>query len=211
MFSVATSVTANSEATLELARFYGRSDAVLVPNGCDPARFSSVSEASGPITVGYLGKIGNRLDAKLIGDTVTAIPQVNFVFAGPVLEREVLRSFAHKPNVRMLGDIHYEEVPKLLQTFDIGWVPHGVESGQVGGDAIKIYEYRAAGLPVVTTPIIGTRERPMPYVNIAESTQHTDTITRLTAGYSRVPRAVSDIPFDMTWESKAQYMLDQLA
>lgn len=210
LFSVAHSVSANSEGTLALAERFGRGDALLLPNGVDPERFSSVPLAQGPITVGYVGKIGRRLDSNLIATTIKAFPSVKFVFAGPVLERGYVDEVAKLPNVHMLGDVHYSSVPDLLSTFDIGWVPHDVENGQVGGDAIKIYEYRASGLPVVTTPIIGTRERPIDGVRVVNAIEQLDCLKELVSGVERVPREPMTIPPSMTWENKAQRILNSL-
>lgn len=199
---LATSVTANSEGTMDLARRYGREDAILLPNGCDPARFDGKNLAEGPVTIGYIGKIGKRLDTGLIAMVAEEFPNVRFVFAGPILEGEVGREIAKIKNVEMIGDQNYSRVPELLQKFDIGWVPHGVETGQVGGDAIKIYEYRAAGLPVVTTPIIGTRERPMHGVYVADSSEQIEVIRDLISGGTRVERVPSVLPRSVTWEFK---------
>lgn len=207
-FGLATSVTANSEGTIALAKRFGRTDAVLIPNGCDPEKFSSISTASGVTTVGYVGKIGDRLDIDLIRRTCASHPGYRFVFAGPVLGGDVGRELNHLDNVEMLGDIRYEEVPALLQTFDIGWVPHGVSKGQVGGDAIKIYEYRAAGLPVVSTPIIGTRERPLPGVLVAESDDHPSVIGKLVNSDGRADRIVSEIPEELTWRFKTETIVN---
>lgn len=210
LFRYATSITANSESTHKLALDYGRSDAVLMPNGCDPEKFQLNSTATGRPTVGYIGKIGHRLDVSLIKRTVEENPEWRFVFAGPVLNRNVGADLQKCRNLELIGDVHYAQIPKLLQTFDIGWVPHGVTSGQVGGDAIKIYEYRAAGLPVITTPIIGTRERPMPGVLVADSVDHSRLIREQTLVNGRVPRSPYDTPRELTWQAKTQTILDMM-
>lgn len=210
LLGAADSVTANSEGTVALARRFGRSDAVLLPNGCDPDRFDPTSLASGRTVVGYLGKIGARLDERLIEATARACPEFDFWLAGPVLEKDFGSSLRDVPNVRMLGDVPYRDVPALLQRFDVGWVPHGVEVGQVGGDAIKIYEYRAAALPVLTTPIIGTRERPMDGVLVRDGGEHGAELQRMVGEGPRVPRRGGVLPIEMTWRYKASTILSLL-
>lgn len=210
-FRLADSVTANAEGTAELARRYGRNDVVLLPNGCDPERFSVASVASGPLTVGYVGKIGFRLDLDLIIETVHALPHVNFVFAGPILDKEYLAPLRAEPNISLLGDVHYASVPELLETFDVGWVPHRVGDGEVGGDVIKTYEYRAAGLPVLTTPVTGAASRGLSEVNVAAGNQHAEYIQDLVNTYGeRVPRVKSDPPPGSTWRDKTEIILAQL-
>lgn len=207
LFKFATSISANSESTFNLALSHGRHDAVLIPNGCDPEKFNVESKAQGSPTVGYIGKIGNRLDVQLISAVVAENPEWNFAFAGPVLDREVGRALAKCPNIEMLGDVHYSRIPELLRSFDIGWVPHGVSQGQVGGDAIKIYEYRAAGLPVITTPIIGTRERPMAGVTVADAHDHSSLIRSQKLKDGRVPRIPYATPAELTWRAKTEHIL----
>jgi glycosyltransferase involved in cell wall biosynthesis len=209
LFEHASTVSANSEATLELARSYGRSDAVLITNGCDPERFDTRSRARGLPTVGYVGKIGRRLDLELIERTATELPLVSFVFAGPILDKEYRLPLERLPNVKLLGDVHYESVPQLLTTFDVGWVPHRVGAGEVGGDVIKTYEYRAANLPVLTTPIIGIRERALEGVWIHERDQHSQVLNAALRD-GRVARIPGGIPAEHTWSLKASELLNML-
>ncbi|ORA06851.1 hypothetical protein BST17_03130 [Mycolicibacterium bacteremicum] len=204
-FESSSTVFANSEGTLELAHRYGRTDAVLMPNGVDPERFQQHSTASGPITVGYVGKIGNRLDARLIENTCTRLPKIRFVFAGQILDAKgrFRRLLTSLPNVEWLGDVQYEDVPDLMATFDVGWVPHSVGVGEVGGDAIKIYEYRASGLPVLTTPIIGAGRVLKNGVFVLRAQDHPSWIADTVGTLERVPRIVETIPPVLTWREKA--------
>ena len=203
-------VTANSEATIELARRFGREDAVLIPNGCDPDRFNHPRATAGPLTVGYGGKIGLRLDPELIARCARALPSIRFEFAGPVLDRQTVKKFAGLANVEVCGDVPYSNYPQVLQRWDVGWVPHAAGAGrEVGGDAIKIYEYRAAGLPVFTTPIIGTERAPsgvrvvapedMCEALVAFLGKHTAT--------ARPPRERVNLPIEVTWRYKAARIL----
>ena len=210
-FAAATHVLANAEGTLELAHRYGRTDAVLLLNGCDPERFATDSTASGPLTVGYVGKIGKRLDLELITTVAGRLPDVEFVFAGPILDREYRAPLAQLPNIKLLGDVHYADVPELLRSFDVGWVPHRVGEGEVGGDVIKTYEYRAAGLPVLTTPVAGASSRGLDEVAVrATADEHQAWIADLLQRGPRVPRRISPIADSVTWRHKSASLLPLL-
>lgn len=206
LFDRADVVVANSEGTAELAERFGRPDVVLIPNGCDPEKFTLTSRAQGRGKVGYVGKIGKRLDLPGILSAVEENPSLDFVFAGPILDSEYEAPLRKLPNVTLLGDIHYEAVPALLETFDLGWVPHRVGDGEIGGDVIKTYEYRAAGLPVLTTPVIGAGQRGLSSVTVAAAREHTDQLRRIFGEGIRLPRTAQVFSPHVTWRSKAEAM-----
>jgi glycosyltransferase involved in cell wall biosynthesis len=210
-FARADLVMANSEGTLALAHRFGRSDAHLITNGCDPDRFLTESLAQGAPTIGYVGKIGHRLDADLIRETCRRSAHCQFVFAGPILDRPFEDLFRSLPNVTWLGDVHYDRVPGLFQTFDLGWIPHGVGEKEVGGDVLKTYEYRAAGLPVLSTPILGLANRRWEGVTVLPASHHAEWVVQNVPDGQRLPRATQVIPDEFTWRHKAQWLLRQVA
>ena len=126
--------------------------------------------------------------------------------------REIRRSLGRHPNVRLAGDIRYEKLPQKVAGWDVGWVPHRVGDGEVGGDVIKTYEYRAAGLPVVSTPIIGA-DRALPGVVIAADINGSvDAIEEsLALGQDERP-ARKPIKLDpsMTWKIKSMRIMELL-
>ncbi|MGE2715282.1 glycosyltransferase [Mycolicibacterium litorale] len=206
LFSYVDHVTANSEGTAELARRFGRSDVELMTNGVDPERFDATSAATGPMTVGYVGKIGHRLDLDLVCAAARLLSSVNFVFAGPILDSGYREPMERHPNITLLGDVHYEDVPALLRTFDIGWVPHRVGEFEIGGDILKTYEYRAAGLPVLTTPVRGAGKRGLAAVHVADAQDHPRLLKEFAHSGPRVARDSTPIPIEHTWEAKARHL-----
>lgn len=209
-FARADHVTANGEGTEELARRFGRTDVHLIPNGCDPGAFDTTSRATGPTTVGYVGKIGRRLDLEGVIATVQEMPEVHFHFAGPILDKEYEAPLRRLPNLTLLGDVHYDAVPELLRTFDVGWVPHRVGTGEVGGDVIKTYEYRAAGLPVLSTRIDGAGGRGLDGVTAAPMERHAAVLRTWTAAGARLRRQPTVFPTELTWRHKAETIADLL-
>lgn len=210
LFNSVDYVFANAEGTAELATRFGRHDVVLLPNGVDPDRFTQRSLAQGALTVGYVGKIGKRVDLELVTRAASRLPHVQFVFAGPILDREYREPLVAHPNIRLLGDVHYERVPELLSTFDVGWVPHRVGDFEVGGDVIKTYEYRAAGLPVLSTPIVGAGSRGLTSVTSLDGSQHIAWLGNLAQQGPRVPRDITPIPEAHTWQGKSRLILNAL-
>ncbi|GAA4678869.1 glycosyltransferase family protein [Frondihabitans cladoniiphilus] len=209
-FRRASFVTANGAGTEALARRFGRDDVTLVPNGCDAERFSRHSRATGPLTVGYVGKIGRRLDLTEVVTTISRLPELDFVFAGPFLDAGYREALEALPNVRLLLDVHYDSVPALLETFDVGWVPHRVGGGEVGGDVIKTYEYRAAGLPVLATPFEGVSDQGLDQVTVLPAPAHAEHLRRLAARGPRVRRVPSALPAAASWQHKTRAVLNNL-
>jgi glycosyltransferase involved in cell wall biosynthesis len=136
-----------------------RADVEVIPNGVD----SGVWRVDHPrpddlpagVVVGYAGKLAHRIDAELVTAVAERLPDMHFVFVGPILEKGPIRPLRSIPNVHLLGDRHYERLPAYVRHFDVAWIPHRVGEGESGGDPIKLYEYWAAQRPVVTTPIDG--------------------------------------------------------
>ena len=211
VFDQATVVTANSEATLALARRFGREDAVLLRNGVDPERFDLGRVPHDQVTVGYGGKIGFRIDVELVEKVARAMPNVRFEFAGPVLARRHARELRHVRNVVLLGDVRYDRYPQIMRRWDIAWAPHRLDGFEVGGDLIKLYEYRAAGLPTVSTRVIGW-ERALDGVRAVDRADVAETIEQLvgTTRAGEVDREPIQLPRDATWCAKADFILDKL-
>jgi glycosyltransferase involved in cell wall biosynthesis len=211
MFENASVVTANSESTLGLAHRFGRGDAILLRNGVDPDRFALEPKPHDSITVGYGGKIGFRIDVNLVAQVARALPNVRFEFAGPVLVKKQARELRRIPNVVMLGDVRYDRYPALMQTWDMAWAPHMLDKFEVGGDLIKLYEYRAAGLPTVTTRVIGW-ERALDGVRAVERRDVESTVVQLVEGKASggIAREPIALPPDVSWRAKAEFILDAL-
>lgn len=106
----------------------------------------------GPIA-GYVGNLRDRIDWLLLHQVVTAMPDVAFVFFGPAGDNPNAESLAKYPNVHMPGLLPYAELPRHLRAFDVGLVPHLPNRMTERMNPLKVYNYFAAGLPVVSSEI----------------------------------------------------------
>jgi glycosyltransferase involved in cell wall biosynthesis len=211
LFDRVSAVTANSEATLALAHRFGRDDAFLLRNGVDPERFALAPCTHKQVTVGYGGKLGFRVDVELVGSVAEALPHVRFEFAGPVLSKEQARALRRIPNVALLGDVRYDRYPDIMRRWDVAWAPHRLGEFEVGGDLIKLYEYRAAGLPTVSTRVIGW-ERALEGVRAVPREEVAQALTDLIGGRQagEIPREPVALPTETSWQAKAEFLLDRL-
>jgi len=103
--------------------------------------------------VGYVGYLGPWIDFELLEAVIRKMPDVHFVFAGPIDDRIGFSSISELPNVRSLGVVPYATVPGLIRGLDICMIPF--RQGEIARttNPVKIYEYFAMGKPVVSTPI----------------------------------------------------------
>ncbi len=130
---------------------------ILVPNGVDFVPFSKTApdmllkDFQRPI-VGYFGAIADWFDTDLIEFVAKRRPNLTFVFIGDTYGSN-LKKILNLKNVYFLGERPYTELPKYLQCFDVCLIPFKLTPLIRSSHPIKIYEYLAAGKPVVTTKI----------------------------------------------------------
>jgi len=136
----------------------------IVPNGAE--RFVDLPEREvpeairglpGPI-IGYVGNLRDRIDWMLLTDVVQAMPEASFVFAGPASDTPNARQIAEYPNVHMVGVVPYEELLGYLRAFDVGIVPHLRNQLTERMNPLKMYNYFAAGLPIVSSDVNNIEE-----------------------------------------------------
>lgn len=131
---------------------------LYLPNGVNFAHFAYGDYAfpkeyktiSKPIAV-YVGAMDVWFDYDLVNTVAEQLPDVSFVFIGP---DKMAKTFL-KPlrNIYLLGKRPYKELPAYLRYANIGIIPFNVKNyPQLVNNInpLKLYEYMAAGLPVVS-------------------------------------------------------------
>lgn len=163
----ATAVFASSEFLLERCRTL-RPETQFIGNGVAVEHF--LPAASGPTgslglpspVIGFYGGIGPWLDVELVVEVAALRPDYNFVLIGPV--ENGLRLPAIPKNVHLLGFLPYVELPPLLADFDVALIPFRRNEITQSVNPLKLYEYFAAGKPVIVADIPElTRWKPLVY------------------------------------------------
>ncbi len=130
---------------------------LLLPNAADYAHFSQPS-ATAPLAalahpiIGYYGAIADWFDVDLIHAAATARPAWQFVLIGSTFAADVtpLRTL---PNVHLLGEIPYADLPAYLHAFDVACIPFKLTPLTRATNPVKFYEYLSAGKPVVAVAL----------------------------------------------------------
>ena len=98
------------------------------------------------------------MDIGLLTRLAAEIPHVSVALVGGMI------SAKHFAPVRGLGNIHFlgyrqpEEVAAFIQHADVCIMPHVADSFTKSMNPLKLYEYLAAGKPVVATRVPGLEE-----------------------------------------------------
>jgi glycosyltransferase involved in cell wall biosynthesis len=107
--------------------------------------------------VGYVGLLSHFLDFAILEALRRARRGGTLVLIGPgtPATADALRDLGGREGVALLGPRPYEEIPAWMQALDVGVIPFRAQDPFVRGiNPNKIYQYLAAGLPVVTTPVL---------------------------------------------------------
>lgn len=142
-----------------------RTSRPLVPlgNGVEFDQFASPSGHPPPALaaaprprLGYVGLLSHYLDFDLLETLREKRARGTLVLIGPdtASTRARLDAFARRDGVLRLPPLPYAELPAALGALDVGLIPFRAGDALVRGiNPNKVYQYLAAGLPVVTTPI----------------------------------------------------------
>lgn len=125
---------------------------ILLRNGLNSETFSAVHVErfiGQQSTIGYVGTVASWFDWELVVRLALAKPQFRIEIVGPVFQSPV----SDLPgNVRLAAACDHAAAIAKMQEFAIGLIPFKRNRLTDSVDPIKYYEYRAIGLPVISTP-----------------------------------------------------------
>ena len=102
--------------------------------------------------IGYFGAIADWFNMELVEACAAARPHWDFRLIGRTDSCDTSRA-ARLPNVRFYGEKPYRELPLLLRDFDVAMIPFKINDLTRCTNPVKLYEYMAAGKPVVAAPM----------------------------------------------------------
>ncbi len=103
--------------------------------------------------LGFYGVIDERMDIELLDALAAARPDWTFVMLGPVVKIDPAQ-LPQRDNIAWLGPKSYDLLPAYAADWDVALMPFAINESTRFISPTKTPEYLAAGLPVVSTPIV---------------------------------------------------------
>ncbi len=155
-----------------------------------------------------------KLDIPLLLELARKRRDLQLALVGPVGAGDPhtdVSELAAEPNVHLLGMRAYAELPAVLRGADVGLIPYARNELTDSIFPMKVYEYLAAGLPVVATPLPALAEVP----EVAKAAD-ADGISRLidealAADGIEVRAARSQAAIGHSWERRLQEISEAIA
>jgi glycosyltransferase involved in cell wall biosynthesis len=145
-----------SEPLVEMARSYNH-NVHLVPNACDFESYATIplQRPHGEVKprVGYVGTVAPRFDVEMVFEIARRRADWDIEMVGPFSPLVNLPPGAPPPNLVWRGEIPYDRVAEKIQSFDICILPLREIPFSYCSSPIQVWDYLAAGKPVISTPI----------------------------------------------------------
>lgn len=150
-------VAAVSEAVLERVAPTGPSR--VIPNGLEPDEWTGpptpprwMNGLSRPLLV-YAGTLDSRLDLAALSAIARTTPEARLVLVGPLADPQHLAPLREMGNIEIRPPLGRRELAGLLRSADVGLIPHVRSPLTEAMSPLKLYEYLAAGLPVLAADL----------------------------------------------------------
>jgi len=154
--------------------------------------------------IGFHGLLADWVDYELIKKVAERFKNGSVVLIGKVAvdAEQKIKVLDDVPNVHFLGRKPYAELPAYCKAFDVAINPFEINELTLAANPLKVREYLAAGLPVVSTDI--------PEVRVLDDclvgTDHDDFIRKIEQALvnPKSRNEVSDAVAHEGWEAKVE-------
>lgn len=209
-------VLASAPALAERMRTFS-SNVLYAPNVADTPTFSKALEP-GPLDPAvealprprlvFQGAIvATKLDVALLAEAARLRPRWSFALVGPLGAGDPggdLSALQAEPNIHLVGPRPASGLPRVLRGADAGLIPYAINDLTRSVFPMKVYEYLAAGLPVLATPLPAL-EGVEAIDSVADATQLVEAAEReFAADTPDRRRARSEAAAAHSWEARIE-------
>jgi len=162
--------------------------------------------------VGFIGNVdSNFVDCNLIKYIVSNNPSFSFVFLGKINKSVEVDAFLEMSNVHYLGFKRYEDLPSYVLSFDVGIIPFKVNEITRSLNPLKVYEFMAAGCPVVATDI-PELQKFSNLISIAKNYNEFDSFLKrtLSSDLSELKKSLLKEINSHSWDSRTNEMISYI-
>ena len=180
-----------------------RPDVQLVHNGLDA---SSLPQSKQDLAIrrnkvfGYVGTIGDWFDWEWVIKLAEIRPTDVVRLVGPVFHAAPV---ALPKNIELMPPCEHESALKAMCEFDVGLIPFKINELTASVDPIKYYEYRALGLPIISTDFGEMRFRGSEIGTfISKNVEDIENMTLCALLFRHDPIITRQFALDNSWESR---------
>ena len=172
-----------------------------------PPEFQSIPRPR----LGYVGALSDfKVDFDLLCAMVDQQPAWQLVLIGDEREGQAdqrLADLVRHPNVHLLGWRPYQDLPRYMAGLDVGLLPLLINNYTQAMFPMKFFEYVAAGLPIVSTPLDAIREYTSLYSVASDAAAFTTAVRSILS--SRPSQLALDNPILLqnSWDERLDRML----
>lgn len=217
MIEAADVVIASSEGVARHLRAQGASEPLLWENVADTEIFESTGtqpRRAEAIFAGHLTE--EKIDLRLLLDLAES--DVPLVLAGPVAvdgtSAGVMRQLLDHPNVRYLGNLSLLDLADAIRACQVALIPYLINEYTVGVFPMKVYEYLAAGTPVVSTALPSLVGKSIDGLSTVERADYVAAVGRAVSSLeSTYSRRIAESAKQFSWVNRvaaANELLDGL-
>jgi len=189
-------------------------DVRLIPNGVSKAeitRFPTKRETQTTPRIGFIGVLASWVNVNLVFAVATRMPECKFIIAGdgPYYNYWKQKS---PPNCKLIGRVSIAQRKKLISSFDAGLIPFELNAFTNSAFPLKLLEYFARGVPVISSPLVEMKNIASDFIYFADDPE---------TWVNQINNALNE-PYDTklsyinfasryTWEKAADLLLDVIS
>ena len=203
---------ATSQPVAEHLERLGANEVLVVENGVDVGHFErrqpqpDLGLPPAPRAI-YAGALDRRFGFDALRAAARSNPEASFLLLGPPAQGGNAACVA-EPNIHWLGGQAYQRLPGFMHCCQLALLPMSDDPANDGRSPMKIYEYAAAGLPVVATRSRELVRRALPFVRLAATPDEFAAAVTEALSAGNDAEAIRRIARGQSWETKSAQILE---